>query len=125
MKVRRYKSSDAVKVDEIYNRCHGHYNLPDINRCLQMAVVENDEGEIIAFGAIQMLPELVLVLDNDRSKKEQVKALKELMSSGESILRLNGHSDAYAFPDSNTYSDILKKHFGFKDCQPLLIKKVD
>lgn len=125
MKVRRYRSSDAAKIDDIYTRCHGHFNLPDIDRCLQLAVVENDEGEVIALGVIQFLPEFVLVLDNDRPKREQVVALKELMDAGIKILRMNGYPEGYAFPDSNTYAGVLKKHFNFKDCQPLLIKKVD
>jgi hypothetical protein len=125
MKVRKYKSEDAGKIDEIYQRCHGHFNLPDIKHCLSMAVVENDEGEIIALGAIQLILEAILVLDNDRPKREQVMALKELDRAATFTASLNDYSEYYAFPDSSLYSNILQKHFNFEEAEPILIKRIN
>lgn len=125
MKIRKYRPSDAEKVDEIYERCHGHFNLPEIDKCLLMAVVENDNGEVIALGAFQVIPELILVLDNHRPKREQVAALKELLIAGDFTAALHGFNKVYAFPDSNKYADVLKKHFGFKDDKPILKKEVN
>lgn len=125
MKIRKYVSSDAEKVDEIYKRCHGHFALPDLNHCLNLAVVEDDKGEVIAFGAFELIPEVTLVLDTDKSKKAQVKALKELLLAGDFCAALNGFDSIYAFPDSTPYSEILKKHFNFQTGNPILVKKVD
>ena len=125
MKIRTYKPEDADKIDEIYNRCHGHFALPDINHCVSMAVVEDDNGEIIAFGAFELIPELTLVLDNHVSKKIQVKALKELLEAGEFIAKINRFKQVNVFPDSTQYADILVKHFGFQPGKPIMTKVVE
>jgi len=125
MKIRAYNSNDAHKIDEIYSRCHGHFALPDLNHCLNLAVVEDDNGEIIAFGAFELIPELTLVLDTDKSKKDQVKALKELLIAGDFVANLHSFSSVYCFPDSTPYAEILKKHFGFENGNPILVKKVN
>jgi hypothetical protein len=65
-----------------------------------------------------------LILDTDKRKREQVEALKTLLVDGNSIARINKFRVVYAFPDSNKYADVLKKHFGFEDGHPILVKKV-
>ena len=123
-RIRCYRPGDAAKVDEIYKRCHGHFNLPNIKHCISMAVIEKDD-EVIALGALQLIPEAILVLDKDRPKKEQVFALKELIETAVVMTKLKGFDEFYAFPDSNTYAGILKKHFGFQDGENILIKRID
>lgn len=125
MKIRTYKPEDAETVDEIYNRCHGHFALPDINHCVSMAIVEDDEGKIIAFGAFELIPELTLVLDNQVSKRDQVKALKELLEAGSFIAKVNRFKQINVFPDSTVYAGILNKHFGFEMGRPIMTKVVE
>jgi hypothetical protein len=125
MKIRRYLPSDAEVIDNIYQRSDRDFNLPDLQHCLEVVIIENDEGKVIGLGAIQLLPELVLVLDTDRPQKEKVKALKELILAGELVAESHNFTEVYAFPDSNMYAGVLKKHFNFEDCNPLLIKRID
>lgn len=124
MKLRSYKPEDAPIIDEIYNRCHGHFALPDLKHCIISAVVEDDNEKIIAFGSFELIPELTLILDTDKPKKDQVRALKDLLIAGDFTASLHGYDMVYAFPDSNSYAEILKKHFGFEDGKPILSKKV-
>jgi|SRR5215510_8061233 len=124
MRIRNYRSSDAQKVDEIYVRCHGHFALPDLRHCINLAVVEDDDQNIVAFGSFELIPELTLVLDTDKPKKDQVKALKELLIAGDFCAGLHGFNEVYAFPDSSPYAEILKKHFNFEDGQPILVKRI-
>lgn len=89
-----------------------------------MPIVEKD-GEIIAFGAFQLIPEVIMVADNHRPKREQVEALTELLGIAEMLAKLHDFTEYYAFPDTSKFGDILKKHYGFEDCKPVLIKKVE
>lgn len=125
MKIRRYVPSDASVIDEIYQRSDRDFRLPDLKHCLELVVIENDEGQVIGLGAIQILPELVLVLDIDRPSKEKVTALKELVSTAELVASNYGFSEVYAFPDSKSYAGVLAKHFDFENCNPLMIKRLD
>lgn len=125
MKIRNYRREDAGKIDEIYQRCGLNHNLPDISKCLGIAVVENDDGQIIALGALQLIPEAIMVLDHNRPKREQVEALKELDRASILTAKLNCYDEYYAFPDSDSYAGVLKKHFGYEDGNHILIKRID
>jgi hypothetical protein len=125
MKIRPYKPSDAAIIDEIYSRSDRNFRLPDLYHCPKLAVIENDEGQVIGLGAIQMLPELVLVIDTDRPNREKVEALKGLMRLGIQLATADGFNEVYAFPDSKSYAGVLQKHFNFEECNPLLIKRID
>jgi hypothetical protein len=122
LNVRRYRPEDAAAVDEIYQRCHGHFALPKLDHCVDTAVVEFD-GKIIAFGALHVLLETTLVLDTDAPQRVKVQALKELIRAALLSAGLNGFDEIYCFPDSNTYSNSLQQHFNFEPAQPLLIRK--
>ncbi len=124
IRIRSYKPSDAKIIDEIYERCGYSFNHPDISKCLRMAVIECN-GKIIALGAFQLAPELILILDNQVSKKAQVEALKQLMTASDFTMSLEGFNAVYASPDSEKFSKILEKHFGFVERDKMLIKTLD
>lgn len=124
MRCRYYQSVDAAAVDEIFERCHGHFNRPRLTNCADAAVVENN-GKIIAFGALELIAEATMILDNAIPKKLQVQALSELIKTADVQARIKGFSDVYASPDSNKFSAVLQKHFGFKPCSPFLILNLE
>lgn len=123
LEIRRYRPEDAAKIDEIYERCNSHFNRPDLNHCLELAVILLD-GKIVACGAFQVIPEVILILDNEIPKRKQVEALKMLLGAGEEIAKLYDFPEFYAFSEDDKFSDILKKHFEFDDGNHILIKKV-
>lgn len=123
LEVRRYNpETDAKAVDEIYERCHGHFNIPWFRHCVELAVVVMDDS-IIAFGAFELIPEVTLILDKDVPKRYQAMALDKLLDAGETVAKLYDYNEIYAFPDTKGYAEILKKHYNFKDCDPILIKR--
>lgn len=125
MKFRRYTSDDAEAVDEIYFRNNLGHNLPTVRNCLEIAVAEDDNGRIIGIGAFQLIPEYILVMDHQRSKREQVEALKGIMECGHTTARIHKFKEVYAFTEDLKFEDILKKHFGFTEAAKILRKEVD
>jgi hypothetical protein len=124
MNVRVYRPSDAAKIDEIYNRCHGHFNLPDLDKCIGRAIIEH-EDKIIGFGCLQTLIEAQIIIDNQIPKRLQIHAIRNLFDTAQAVARIKGYNDIYAFPDTTPYSEILKKHFKFRSTGEFLIHNLE
>ena len=125
MIVRKYRSDDYDAVMEIYQRCHnGNFNPPNLSNTVDNCVVEKD-GKVIAYGGLELLLECVLVLDKEVGKKDQVKALKLMVEVGDVSSKLKGFRGFYSFPQPESWLEILKRKFRFKDCPKLLYRSND
>jgi hypothetical protein len=86
--------------------------LPNPFALLASLVVE-DEGKIIAFGAIEKLIEIVFVPDLYQSKRKVVEAMKLLLEEAVKASKMNNIKTVHAFTDEQ-FASLLLKHFDFR-----------
>lgn len=123
MKVRSYRSEDAAQIDEIYERCGHNHARPKLDKLIGSVVIEND-GKIIAFGALQAIPEASIILDTDVPHKVKVQALKECLRAAFFSAALNGFDEIYAFTAKDGFDKTLQHHFDFEPAEPILRRKL-
>lgn len=118
MIIRPYEISDTEAINEIYDKFHsGSFSIPPIEQNRISATVTNDDTKVIAFGAITLLAESVLVIDLDASIREKNFAIQQLLWTaiqGVTNLHMDG---LHAFIQDPEFAKVLKKHFGFKTCK--------
>jgi len=120
IKIRRYTPADAVAVDEIYDRCHtGTFSRPNLSHVISSAVIEID-GKIVAYGALEIFLEAIMIVDTDARLTHKVTALKELIELAKFSARDKLFDRFYMFPSSDTYMNSLIKHFGMRKCDPII-----
>lgn len=117
MITRPFAISDVKAIGDIYDKHHAEsFFLPPPDRCITERVVTNDTGKIIAFGAVSLLAEAVLVLDMSSRLREKDYAIQQLL--WQAIQGVSGKLDGlHAFVQDPEFARILKKHFGFKTCK--------
>jgi hypothetical protein len=105
------------KIQELHQRTkYGIYGLPEPHKTVRTGVVLNDSKEIVAFGAIPLLAELVMVVDDSFSTRTRLKAIQLLLDEARAGVR--GKLDGlHAFIQDPEFSRILIKHFGFRKCK--------
>lgn len=116
MIIRPYTTRDAEQVNEIYNKFHAEsFAIP--RESITSATITKDNDEIVAFGAVTLLAESVLVLDLDATLREKNFAIQQLLWTaiqGVTNLHMDG---IHAFVQDPEFAKVLKKHFGFKTCK--------
>lgn len=109
MELRGIELSDELKLSGMA----AQYDFPvDLNNTFAHRVAEN-EGKIVAFGWLQLIVEANVIWDiKDRNKFE---ALKLILRDGKLEAKKTGFDQVHAFPKDSRFSEILKKHYDFRD----------
>lgn len=105
---------DSNAIENIFMRHHkDSFGIP--KETITDAVISEDD-RLIAYGAVTLLAEAVMVLDLDASLKEKDWAIKQLL--WQAIQGVSGKMDGiHAFVQDPKFAALLKKHFGFKTCK--------
>lgn len=115
MKVRDFKHSDIESIDRIWQKHHSSdFSVPDRKNMIAEAVVEDVDGNVVAYGQVKLFAEAMIILDKDASRREKVLALELLLAhafAGANQARLN---QMYAFIKDPDFALLLEKHFGFE-----------
>lgn len=114
IRFREVQHKDVAKIDEIYQQYHSDsfgitYTSDSIH-----GVVVDDTDSVIGYGLIRLIPEVIMVLDLGRERKEKILALQELIRTAVFKIEQSDYSSLHAFVQDDNFSEILKKHFGFK-----------
>ena len=114
MRFRPLQDKDIGKINEIYEKYHmGHFGIPPIHNTL-CGVVVDDLDVVLGFGMVRLIPEVIMVLDLGRDKKDKCAALKELMQEAVFEISRSDYDSLHAFVQDKSFAEILKKHYGFK-----------
>lgn len=117
MRIRQFNVGDLDRVREIHSRCHEKgFGFPDFERIIAAAVVEDSEGRIAALGMIRPIAETIMILDLAEPLKTKARALELLIEEGDYVANKHGFNQTHAFVEG-PHVDILKKHFGFRNCK--------
>lgn len=118
VRFRQLKSKDSRQIDIIYRKYHQEdFYIPKLDSfTLSAGVVVDDKDDVVAFGMVRLIPEVIMVMDLGRSKRTKVTALRELMSVAIMDTVRAGLDSLHAFVQDNGFSHLLKKHYGFRSC---------
>ena len=109
MVIRECQSSDQGRLAEIANQYEFPINLD--NTFAHRVAVEKDR--IIAFGWLQLVVEANVIWD--MKNRHKFEALKKILHQGKIDARSAGFDQVHAFPKDSRFSEILKKHYDFRD----------
>jgi len=123
--VRPYKEEDEEAVRSLHELS---FPFPDLKNPMYFVkdVIEKD-GKIIALGTARLTCEGIAILDPKLSDEEKTEAIKLLLALALMKCQKFGLYDLHAFlagPHAESFREILKKHFGFEDCEglPLVLR---
>lgn len=122
MNIRSYESSDLDELKRIHSLHFGNeFPLPDFLDYLCVFVVEDDKG-IITFGGIRDIAECVTVTDKDRSTKDKVRALYQILDASSFTAHNLGYDQIYAWSQNPKWAKRLRRT-GFRspDGQSLIL----
>ncbi len=125
MVIRPYTPEDEPRIRAIH---HLDFPFPDLRNPLYFAkdVLEKD-NKIIALGTARFTCEGIAIVDPTLNQGDKVEAIKTLLALALMKCQKFGLYDLHAFltgPHSKDFQEILKKHFGFEDCEglPLVLR---
>lgn len=124
MKLRRPKPEEYTKLLEMHVHLKGEFPFPDFTQISSAYVVENNDGEVVGFGAVQPIYEAVVILDPSKSLPDRVEAIGMLQDIAELELRHEGVHQIHAFVQNNTFGNFLKRRLGFKKTKGSAMVKV-
>lgn len=110
MKLRSVVKEDLPEIISFHKENSNHEL--DFSSILYHGVVE-EEGKIIAYGAVKDFREMIISL-NKSSVRDKTEAIEELFGACVHLAGLHGVTNLYAFAE-NGFADLLKKHFGFAE----------
>lgn len=87
-------------------------------------IIREDNDEVVAVGILRMINEWKLIVNPLASHFEVSKAIKELSKQGMTYCLAHGSNEIYAriTKGGDHYTKLLKKHFGFKEANGILLK---
>lgn len=120
--IREYNQSDLRAVRSLHER-FGQFPMPNLHEP-QFIVKEvaEENGKIIALGAIRLTSEVMTILDLNLSKVQRAEIINELMRVGIFKSQKFGVDETHCFLAGNLAQDFatyLKKRLGFVDCPGL------
>jgi hypothetical protein len=108
--IRSLSIGDLVELEK-YSR------FPLENVRTRPKVIENaieDEKGLLGCVIVDKTSEVSVVLSDERSMRDKIKALKCIENLLLNDLRMKGYSDVHVFSIDSEYTEVLVKHFGFE-----------
>jgi len=113
---RVFKPSDIAEIDAIFKK-QPELGVPSIRNMIINGVIEDtDTNKVIAYGVVKLFGEAILILDKDIPKRDKAKALREVMKIAISFSRERYLEYLYLISNSESFSEVLKKKYGFIKC---------
>lgn len=125
MKIRLLNfDTDSNTISKIWEEGYkDEFSLPDLTNAVTFAVVEDDDGIVIAFGIVKVFAEAIMILDQDESDRIKSDAMKLLLSKAENDCKSNGIKQLHTFCKDESFADLLIKHFDFKKIKTVGLSK--
>lgn len=116
---RDLRDSDIKAIDDIFKKQPG-LGVPSTRNMVVNGIVEKD-GKLLAYGVVKLFGEASLIVDNDISKKDKAKVIREVMNIAILASRGKGLEYLYLISNSDSFSDVLRKSYGFINCPGQLL----
>lgn len=110
------RETDIAKIDEIFKK-QPNMGVPSARNMVVNGVIEDtDKDKVIAYGVVKLFGEAVLILDKDIRKRDKAKAIRQVMNIAISFSRDRNLEYLYLISNSGSFSEVLKKKYGFIKC---------
>lgn len=114
VRLRSFRQGDVEDVDRIWREHHSSdFSVPNRNNCVIDAVVEDENGKVVAYGQVKMFAEAMLILDLNASQRQKIEAIKLLMLEAFRGTRMAGLEQMYCFIQDPDFAKLIERHFGF------------
>lgn len=113
MIIRNLEHRDHDRIEEILSQ--HNFNYPD-GPHISSAVVESSSG-IVAFGAVRLITEAVLIMDKNAKLREKDVVLQLLHGKAIQDTVKSGFKELHVFVQDDNFKSVLKKHYGYRDCK--------
>lgn len=115
VRIRSFRPSDVEVIDRIWRDHHSDdFSVPNRNTVITEAVIENEAGEVIAYGQVKMFAEAIMILDKNASQRDKVAALQKLLLEAFRGSTEFGLDKVNAFIKDPDFALVLERHFGFE-----------
>lgn len=118
MHFRPIKDNDILTINEL-NR-QQDFSV-DLRHKVVDGVVENNKGNVIAYGIVKRQAEAIILVDKSKPLVSRAKALRELMKVAIFGARSEGCQQLYCFVQDDKLADLLKTKFGFVDSKDRIL----
>ena len=114
MEIRAYRPEDMEGAKRIFDKFYskdeyGSFIFPDMSTYLCAFTVVGDDNKIITTGGVKTIVEVRLMTDKDRSIKERVLALKEVLRTSAFIARDFKFDWLHAITDDPTWANQMQE----------------
>lgn len=111
--IREFKKSDVEGITKIYDK-QPDIGVPSLRNMVVNTTIENDKGEIIAYGIVKIFAEMVLILDKEVPKQDKAQALMEAMKTAILFSKNAGIEMLYAISSSESFTKVLENRWKMK-----------
>ena len=105
---------DYRQAVNLYNKTNQDYNSPFQQRTVIDDAVVLKDGKVIAYGAVQLFAEAVLVMDQEVPKLDKARALKDLMHLAFITTNRQRIQQLHIYTKDDKFSNLLIEQFGFE-----------
>lgn len=113
MRIRGAGSRDSKTIDAFYTKYNFNIEPKHIE---SIVVVEDDNGTIIGIGSLVKILEGAFLLDESRSKKDRIQAMKLLLQQADIETNSLGYNSFHSFATRLNVLELLRRKFHFKSC---------
>lgn len=113
MEIREPRHGDKERIEEILSQ----HNFEFPSGPIIVHAICEDDGEIVAYGVVRLIAEEVMIMDKNLSNKSKSKVLELLHQRAIQGSTEAGFDQLHAFVQDEHFIEVLKKHYGYKDCK--------
>lgn len=113
MRLRTFNVNDIDAITTIFNR-QPDLGIPSIKNVADAAIIEDENGKIIAYGVVKLYAEGVLILDKDVRKRTKSEVVINMIKRAIKAARNSKLEQLFVISNDANYSHCLMKRFGFK-----------
>lgn len=113
MNIREVRTEDGSEIERLISQHNFPYPEGPV---ITKAIVEKD-GKVVAFGLVRFIAEEIMIMDQDCSDRDKSEILQLLHKQAIQGCLTNGIEEIHAFVQDEHFIEVLKKHYGYKDCK--------
>lgn len=113
MIIRTVRVGDSERIEDILSQHDFEYPTGPV---VTEAVVEHQD-KVIAYGVVRLIAEEIMILDRNCDIKQKSEVLRLLHRQAIEGCLSQGFDSIHAFVENSHFIEVLKKHYGYKDCK--------
>lgn len=119
---RGFDKSDIEGISRIFDNQNVTNRLPGLrNVIINSTLVDEETGNIVGYGVVNIFAETTMVLDSKLSKRERIIGFRELMKAAILYCKDAGIELLYSITNMSSFEKILCNKYGFSNVPGALL----